>query len=218
MVASFFKKMIWQPAFRMQSKIKDWHTRVYVIPPYEEKRNIIRRYKERFNLDVLVETGTFLGDTVEALKGDFKKLYSIELSQELAGKAAQRFAGQENIVIIQGNSGAVMKELLNKIDSPCLFWLDGHYSSEFFLNGTYIQTALGDKHTPVVEEVEAILASKHAKNHIILIDDARLFNGKNDYPDICSLKELVHNFNSEAIVEVKRDIVRIEPRLPHRQP
>jgi hypothetical protein len=213
MVTALFKKLVWQPAFRMQSKLKEWHARSWIIPPYEEKRNIIRSYQKQYGLDVLVETGTFMGDTVDALRKDFRKIYSVELSEDLADKAAKRFAGDERVTIVKGNSGLIMKQLLGDIDCPCLFWLDGHYSSEFFVNGSYIKTARGEKHTPVVEELEAILSSKHAKKHVALIDDARLFKGTNDYPDISELKQLIHRYDPSVTVEVKRDIIRIERKL-----
>jgi hypothetical protein len=52
-----------------------------------------------------------------------------------------------------------------------LFWLDGH-----FCGGV---SAHGDKGTPILEELNLIL-SHRVKEHVILIDDARLFNGTFD--------------------------------------
>jgi hypothetical protein len=153
-----------------------------------------------------------MGDTVAALKSYFSKVFSIELSEELALKAQQRFSKEPSVKIIHGNSGAVMTDLLKEINSPCLFWLDGHYSSEFFLGNTFVKTAKGNKLTPVLEELNAIFSSPFKDKHVILIDDARCFNGTDDYPTISELKEFVFKHNANYKVEIKRDIIRILPK------
>lgn len=79
------------------------------------------------------------------------------------------------------------------------FWLDGHYSG--------FETAKGDLETPVSSELESILRSKI--NHIILIDDARLFTGKNDYPSVEELKNYVLSKKNYYSFEVENDIIRI---------
>jgi hypothetical protein len=53
-------------------------------PPHVIKQRAIKSYARRFGLSVFVETGTYLGDMVEAVRPHFKKIYSIELSEELA--------------------------------------------------------------------------------------------------------------------------------------
>ncbi|OQP66902.1 hypothetical protein A3860_00595 [Niastella vici] len=208
---TWLKKILWRPVFKCITKYKKWYAQKYIIPPYEEKRQIIKDHQKQFGVNVLVETGTFMGDTVAALKSDFSKVISIELSEELALKAQQRFANEPTVKIIHGNSGALMANLLREINAPCIFWLDGHYSSEFFLGDTYIKTAKGNKLTPVLEELGAIFSSPHKEKHVILIDDARCFDGTNDYPTIPELKDFVSKFNAKLKVEIKRDIIRILP-------
>ncbi len=77
--------------------------------------------------------------------------------------------------------------------------MDGHYSA-----GT---TAKGEKDCPIFEELNAILDSKNF-NHILLIDDARCFIGKGDYPTIDQLTEYIKSKNEDYKVEVKHDIIR----------
>lgn len=208
---TLFKKAIWRPVFKAKSKISNWYVHTYIIPGYDEKRHIIREYKNQYATDVFIETGTFLGDTVEAMKNEFAKIYSIELSAELAAKAQARFNEDQHVKIIQGNSGSILKPLLQEINAPCLFWLDGHYSSQVFINGAFVATATGAKKTPVMEELEAIFTSSQAGRHIILIDDARLFNGKYDYPTIGELENMINAFNVKFEVSVQRDIIRMVP-------
>lgn len=63
-----------------------------IIPDYATKRRIILNIANKYNCNnVLIETGTYLGDTVEALRNYFKNIISIELSHELALRAQKRF-------------------------------------------------------------------------------------------------------------------------------
>lgn len=180
-----------------------------VIPSYDYKRGEIEKYKNLFNLDILVETGTFLGDTVAHFESKFDRIYSIELSEELANKAKKRFRGNPKVSIIQGDSGLVLRELTQKLDRPCLFWLDGHYSSEFFVGDEYIITAKGDLNTPIISELKCILESP--LSHVILIDDARLFVNKYDYPSLDEVKNLVGQFKNAYQYFVLNDIIYLIP-------
>ena len=90
--------------------------------------------------------------------------------------------------------------MLAQIDEPCLFWLDGHYSAGI--------TARGDKDTSVLDELRCILDHR-VSNHVILIDDARKFNGQNDYPTLDFVRELVTSKLSSYAFEVADDIIRI---------
>jgi hypothetical protein len=168
-------------------------------PPHLVKQMAIQEYQERFKYSILVETGTYLGDMVESQKRRFKKIISIELGIDLYNKALIRFKEDKNVTIIQGDSGKVLSNVLPGIDEPAIFWLDGHYSAGI--------TAKGDKECPIFEELHAIFSSKNF-NHILLIDDARCFNGEGDYPTIEKLTEYVRSKNQMYQVEIKHDIIR----------
>jgi hypothetical protein len=176
---------------------------------YEHKRKIIDLYRNQLELKILVETGTFLGDTIEFFKVKFNFLFSIELSEELATRAKIRFKSDKNIKILNGDSGAVLEKLVPELNEPTLFWLDGHYSSEFYLNGEYFVTAKADKNTPIEKELDIILNSPF--KHTILIDDARLFIGENDYPTIQEVEEKVKASDKGYKVIVTTDIIQIIP-------
>jgi hypothetical protein len=193
--------------------IISFHYRKYFkktnVPSYAEKRAILENYTEKFSLQVMVETGTFRGDTVEYFKNKFSKLYSIELSEELAEKAAARFKNNSHIKIICGDSGDVLQDLVKEIDAPALYWLDGHYSSEFFIGNEYFKTALGEKQTPVKKELQTLLNDRH--KHVILIDDARLFTGTNDYPSMNEIKKMAARSPHGYTVSLSKDIIHLIP-------
>lgn len=128
-----------------------------------------------------------------------KKIISIELSVELFEKAQYRFRKDKNIEIIQGDSGKVLSKALENINEPVIFWLDGHYSSGI--------TAKGEKNCPIFEEIDAIFKND-SFDHVFLIDDARIFIGKDDYPTIENLLTYLRNKNNNYTVDVKDDIIR----------
>ena len=171
-------------------------------PPHAIKQRTLKRFAQDYDLKILVETGTFYGRMVEAMKGSFRRIYSIELSPELHKKAIKRFQGQQNIELIQGDSGAELGNLIHRIDQPALFWLDGHYSAGV--------TAKGDKDTPIYEELTHIFDGDDI-GHVIVIDDARCFGTDPAYPSLSDLSEFVRSKRSNVVIEVADDSIRITP-------
>ena len=172
-------------------------------PPHIVKQKIIKNIARRYGLTVFIETGTYLGEMVDAVKKIFKKIYSIELSEELHKQAVVNFHKYSHIALIQGDSAKELPKILTQVNDRCLFWLDGHYSAG--------NTACGDKETPIVEELQHIF--RHTiKNHVILIDDARCFTGMNDYPTIEKLRELLDRVAPHYSFAVDKDIIRLYPK------
>jgi len=165
-------------------------------PPHIIKEELIRDFAKSFNTPILIETGTYLGDMVHAMRKSFTRIISFELDPTLAAQAQQRFANDEHIEIMQGDSGKLLGDYLKKINDPCLFWLDGHYSGGI--------TAKGSLETPIKNELTAIL-SHPVDGHVILIDDARCFTGENDYPTLDELKTFV----AGRSFSVEHDVIRI---------
>ena len=170
--------------------------------PHAIKMNVVRSYLRHYNLKQFVETGTFLGDTLEYMAREGVRCISIELSEKLHEKAQQRFADFKNMSLIHGDSAQEMPKLLKGLEEPALFWLDGHYSGGI--------TAKGEKGSPISAELHAIHNHPVAR-HVILIDDARCFDGTNDYPH---LDDLLRKIREEGRYksEVSADIIRLVPR------
>jgi hypothetical protein len=168
-------------------------------PPRRIKENAIGKYKSITGYDTLVETGTYRGDMVFAQLTKFKKIYSIELDDKLYKAAASRFRSFPHVKILHGDSGKVLTHIIKELKSPAVFWLDGHYSSGI--------TALGDKTTPIYEELQIIFSQN--LNHAILIDDARLFTGSDGYPTLDDLKKYIHQFRPGQQIEVGDDCIQI---------
>lgn len=169
---------------------------------HKKKQDVLLFLKKKFSIDLLIETGTYLGDMVSAMKDHFKQIYSIELGEDLYNNAVNRFRNNKNITILNGDSGNLLPELLSKINEPCLFWLDAHYSVGV--------TAKGDMETPIIKELDIIL-SHEIKKHVIAIDDASSFLGENGYPTIETLKKEVLSKNSSYQIEIIDNIIEIYP-------
>src|SRR4051794_17619818 len=60
-------------------------------PPSAYKQELIKRFAEEYQLETFVETGTYLGQMVEATQGFFESIHSIELSDELYSNARAKF-------------------------------------------------------------------------------------------------------------------------------
>ena len=170
-------------------------------PPYV-KHAILRRHAREFNLDIFVETGTYQGDTVYAMRRVCKRIFSIELGKELAKKARLRFSRNANIQILEGDSTVILPQILKSIDTPCLFWLDAHFSGGI--------TVAGSSPTPILDEVKAIIEHP-VRRHVVLVDDSRLFVGKEGYPTLEQLNSLIAGTRADIIVDVSCDIIRLRP-------
>lgn len=171
--------------------------------PHLLKQDILKGYASKYNLSILVETGTYRGEMTEALHDHFNKIYSIELSEKYARNAQRYFRGSKKVKIIQGDSGDVIGELIKAIDQPTLFWLDGHYSAD--------DTAKGVKSTPIMEELDHILRAEDM-HHVILIDDARAFGKSEDYPTMDELKSFITSLRKNVEIFTEDDIIRILPK------
>jgi hypothetical protein len=173
-----------------------------VPPPSLFKARTVRKYARRYGLSCLVETGTFRGGMIAALKRDFDEIYSIELSPELHAAARLRFNKDKHIELICGDSGDELPRLVERLARESLFWLDAHYSGGV--------TARGIKDTPIMKEIACIL--RDAKAHVILVDDMRLFGTDPAYPTSEALIAKIEELAGERVrVEVRDDILRIAP-------
>ena len=167
------------------------------------KRMVLSTYRKRYGLTNFIETGTHLGDTLAYIaKQKMVYVTSIELDEAYYLAAKQRFVGYPNVTLLHGDSGKLLPEQVCQLKTPTLFWLDGHYSGG--------DTGKSELHTPISAELEAILDSP-VKGHVILIDDARLFDGTQDYPHLDRVLETVRRKNAYHI-EVSTDIIRLTPK------
>lgn len=136
---------------------------------------------------VFIETGSHEGLTIDkALLAGFQQIKSVEITDHFYLKCREKFITENRVKLYFGLSDQVIPRMINRVKDRITFWLDAHYTGDKF--------EYYGKICPVIEELNTI--SKHnRKDHIILIDDARLFKitGK-----------LIHNFTGEFEISLDR--------------
>ncbi len=173
-----------------------------VRSPHLLKQRTVREYGEKYCLRILIETGTYYGEMVSAMKNRFERIYSVEYDPDLAERAIRRFVRYRHIRILQGDSQRILPELLNSLSQPALFWLDAGY---------YGWAGMQGDRRRLSTELEAILRHP-VRGHVILMDDARGLSGLNGAPTVDELKQGIESDSADCVVEVKYDILRITPR------
>jgi hypothetical protein len=185
-----------------------WDSWVWILqgrrlpPPSPLKQLVIARYAGQYGLHNMIETGTHYGDMVAAMRTRFVRIDSIEIYEPLYLKVLTRFANEKNIYLHHGDSEKILPAILAALTESALFWLDAHYSGE--------GTGKGSLDTPIMKELTCIL-DHPIRKHVILIYDARLFVGRDGYPSVAELKNLLDRRGTDKQFVVRDDIIRICP-------
>ena len=125
------------------------------------RKELFSKYK--LNNKIFFETGTHAGDSVQtALDLNFDKILSVELDHGLFDQCCYKFIDEPKVKLFHGHSNDKMSEMLDLVDSPTLFWLDGH------VDGVNADCLWG--------ELEYI-KNHTIKTHTIIVDDIPLYFG-----------------------------------------
>jgi hypothetical protein len=191
-------------AIKSQEQIQAWNLSDRPSPPPDavKVRNILS-LADIFNLNILVETGTLGGQTIDATLVRFRQIYSIEIYEPLATKAIRKYSAIPKVEILHGDSAVLLPGLLAQISEPILFWLDGHYSGE--------GTGIGAAESPIIAEIDHILHLRQNFDDVIIIDDARCFTGSGSYPKLDDFVETLKR-RFQRTIKVADDAIFVLPR------
>ena len=118
---------------------------------------------------IYIETGTGAGESVViALAAGFERIITIEATPRMFELACKRFANDDKVLCVLGDSGVVLPEIIRSIDEPITFFIDAHWSVG------EPELPEGVKKCPVLDDLIAI-RNHRIKTHTILIDDTRYF-------------------------------------------
>jgi hypothetical protein len=197
------QRMPFYGAYKSLSHYPDyWYWKLRRNPvrsPHLLKQRTVVEYARKFGLRTLVETGTYYGEMVAAVKTHFDRVFSIEYDPALAHRATRRFERDPRIRILEGDSAVVLPELLKSIEAPALFWLDAGYWG-------WDQLRRDPERLSV--EVEAILTHR-VRGHVILMDDARMLNGQKGALTFAEFQSRVAARFPDRAIDLRYDIVRI---------
>lgn len=176
-------------------------------PPLYIKQYKLLKVANEYKVTVAVETGTSHGYTTSVLARHIEQVYTVEAHQPSFDVAKASLAIYPNVHMHFGNSAAALPGILKLCDDQrVLIWLDAHYSGP--------GTARLGKNTPVLDELEVIALRKN-KHFVVLIDDARLFNGVDGYPTVAGIEAFRQDylpFHRPAFVE--HDQIHLLPENP----
>lgn len=148
-----------------------------------------RAVLEQYGTDFFVETGSFTGGAIEtAIEAGFSDIRSVEIDPSMYATCVEKFRHDLRVTLYFGDSLALLSEMIADISDPITFWLDAHAGNS---------NTSGRVPYPLLEELE-IIAEHPVKNHVIMIDDVRLF-GKGGWKDVTRFKVL------DKLLAINRD-------------
>jgi hypothetical protein len=175
-------------------------------PPHLVKQRALLEYSRKYSLRTLVETGTYYGEMVAALRTQFDRIDSVESVPELAGAATRKFQSHPHVRILEGESQIVIPTILQSLTAPAIFWLDAGY---------YKWDGLPRNKQRLAMELEAIFSDR-VGGHVVLIDDADTLEFRmGESPVPRNAAELEANLSAAfpaRRVEIRDNIVRITPQ------
>lgn len=173
---------------------------------------LVEHIKNVLPVSIFFETGTFKGDTVNAMLPYFDRFITAELSEPLWKEVTGRFVSERRIEPYLGNSPDIIAKFSPTLkDASVLYWLDAHWCVADDTSGEKSQC-------PLLEEIHAI--GQLNDKSIILIDDARLFlvsppepHEVSDWPSIDSIVTALRQISSHHELSVVNDVIIFYPKL-----
>lgn len=173
---------------------------------------LVECLKEALPLSILVETGTFEGDTVATMAPFFDRLITVEVSEPLWKSARDRFKGESKVEAHLGNSPEALSRIRPVLgDASTLFWLDAHWC-------VAENTAGDESQCPLLAELSAI--DRLGDTSVVLIDDARLFlapppepHDVAQWPSFDQIVTALRRLSDQHELMVVNDVIAFYPRI-----
>lgn len=162
-----------------------WQKDSFALPaPPNIKHKVLARYLN--NLEIVIETGTFRGESSQVLSQICGRVITIEPDQKLYERAKLTLKEFKNVEIINQRSEAILEALVSQAKGKIGFFLDSHFCGP----GTH----RGPSVSPIKFELEIIgRLCKQFPKVVVLVDDLRYFDkryyGDDLYPSLNFLIE-----------------------------
>jgi hypothetical protein len=121
--------------------------------------------RDGLDISTFVETGTYKAVTTEWAADHFQKVITVEANRGFFERATKIHANRKNIRFVFGDSLDQLPRIVKRLRKPAIIWLDAHKCR--------FEDSLTASECPLVEELKAIRDT--GIDHLILIDDARMF-------------------------------------------
>jgi hypothetical protein len=158
--------------------------------------------------ETFVETGTYRGETASWAARFFSRVITVENSRSLYEETSTRLKEKQNIEFRFGNSRTQLDMIVQDLKSSAVFWLDSHWCGGSSYGA--------DDQCPILDELRILNQSDI--EHVILIDDARLFlappplpNQAEQWPTIADICTLLNNGKHKRYTVVFEDVILSVP-------
>lgn len=164
-------------------------------------RQLILAFQRRLGIDVFIEGGTYLGSTAAWASAHFPSVITIEAAEPLYQKAKNLNSRLFNVDFRHGETTNELPHILRALERPAVFWLDSHWSGG--------ETFGEFNKCPLIEELSLILSNK--LDHLVLIDDARLFLNPDSekWPNIAAITQSVEAGDIGRSIVIIEDVIVI---------
>lgn len=145
-----------------------WQKNSFALPaPPNIKHKVLARYLN--NLEIVIETGTFRGESSQVLSQICGRVITIEADQKLYSRAKLILKEFKNIEIINQRREDILETLVSQAKGKIGFFLDSHFCGP----GTH----RGPSVSPIKFELEIIgRLCKQFPKVVVLVDDLRYFD------------------------------------------
>jgi hypothetical protein len=148
----------------------------------------LNEFITNYNTTIYFETGTGIGESLGyANNYNFKKLYTVDIDEELSDKIKKKYKGNDKIVVTCDYSTNAITNDLPKIpkEENILFFLDAHFPGADFHKISYEESIRQYKKDafPLEQELKLIISNRNVSNDVFVIDDFMLYES-GDYDSI----------------------------------
>jgi len=137
-----------------------------IIAPHLFSDGKVSSFRKYNNNHYFVETGSGSGAGISfAIMAGFQEVRSVEAVNSSYALCCKKFDDVPIVKLWNGDSSKLLWEMIQDINEPITFWLDGHYH----------KSIAGVNTSPLIHELK-IIAKHPVKSHTIMIDDIRRVN------------------------------------------
>ena len=139
----------------------------------------LQRFIDEFDTKIFVETGVGGGDGImEAQKCGFQRIISIEIMPQQVVKMREKFKDDPRVTILEGDTLAVLPDLLRSTSGNICFWLDAHYPGADIGLGKHDDRSVpNDTRLPLERELTMIRELRFGKD-VVLFDDLKIYRNQ----------------------------------------
>jgi hypothetical protein len=162
-----------------------------------KRRFLLSVFQERRH-ELLVESGTFQGGTVEYFVPHAKRIISVEIEPALHAAARERFSDTPSVELLLGDAMDLIPQILEEVSVPPFVYLDGHFTGG-------VNQQPGKAIEPAPDILAALGERPLPPGSTVIVDDLRLFGRGDWFPALDELTAAARTSFPDAEIYVGID-------------